>query len=283
MKNALLTGGTGFVGRNVLPILQEKFQVLAPSRSEIDWRNGEEVRAYLRRHPVDIVYHCANPNPVKNPASDVKAGMVEDSLRIFLNLYHCQDIYGKMVYLGSGAEYNKKLEISNVREEESFRSIPQDAYGFAKYINCMLAERSDNIYNLCVFACYGPGDHESKFITHCIRCCLRGEAITIRQDCRFDYIHVSDLGRIMVWMGENQPQHHKYNVSGCQHVFLTEIAQEVNRQMGSVLPIRILGPGFNREYTADGSRFWAESGLRPPMALREGIELQIKWEKEHFQ
>lgn len=281
MKTALLTGKTGFVGHNVLPILEQDFQVLSPRRSELDLRDIESVREYFRTHSVDVVFHCANPNPVKNSA-DSPERMTDDSLRLFLNLYACRDLYEKMIYLGSGAEYNKQLEICNIQEAECFRSPPPDSYGLAKYTMNLLASQSANIYNLCLFACYGPGDHASKFITHCIRRCLALQPITIRQDCRFDYIQVTDLGRMMVWMGQHEPQHHMYNVSGCQHVLLSEIAEEVRRQLDLDVPIQVLSEGLNREYTANGKRFWKESNIRPPMPLREGIALQIKWEKEHF-
>ena len=66
MKTVLLTGKTGFVGRNVLPILQQHFHVLAPDRSELDLRSAESVEAYLDSHKIDVVFHSANPNPVKN-------------------------------------------------------------------------------------------------------------------------------------------------------------------------------------------------------------------------
>lgn len=279
-KRVLLTGRTGFVGKNTAPILEEQFEVLAPQRGELDLRDLRAVRSYFSGRGVDVVYHCANPNPVKNKL-DADRDMLEDSLRMFLNLYACRDLYGKLIYLGSGAEYDKRMDISCVREEECFRSPPGDAYGLAKYTMNLLAGQSRNVYNLCLFACYGPWDHASKFITHCIRCQMRGEPVTIRQDCKFDYIHVSDLGRMMVWLGQNEARHQMYNVSGCEHALLSEIAEEVCRQMGAVRPVQILTPGRNREYTADGRRFWDESGLAPPMPLRDGIARQIIWEKEH--
>lgn len=282
MKTALLTGKTGFVGKNVRELLEENFELLAPGRSELDLRNAESVEQYFDNHQVDVVFHCANPNPVKNTL-DTNEHFMEDSVRIFLNLYRCRHKYGKMIYLGSGAEYNKTMEIQNISEEAAFRSPPKDPYGLAKYAMNMMAAQSDNVINLCLFACYGPWDHASKFITHCIRCCLRNEPITIRQDCRFDYIHVSDLGRMMVWLGNNEPKHHMYNVSGCQHVLLSEIAEEVRSQMSMEEPVRVLTPGLNREYTANGERFWKESKLTPPMSLRDGIAQQIKWESEHLQ
>lgn len=282
MKTALLTGQTGFVGKNVRDILNESFHLLAPGRSELDLRDAVSVENYFDTHQVDVVFHCANPNPVKNQL-DTNEHFMEDCMRIFLNLYRCRHKYGKMIYLGSGAEYDKSMEVVNIREEDCFRSPPKDPYGLSKYAMNMMADQSDNVYNLCLFACFGPWDHASKFITHCIRCCLRGEEITIRQDCRFDYIHVYDLGKMMVWLGENQPKHHMYNVSGCQHMLLSEIAEEVRRQMGAPHPVRVLNPGLNREYTANGERFWKESGLGSPISMKDGIAMQIKWESEHAQ
>lgn len=279
-RRVLLTGRTGFIGKNIAPMLEEQFEVLAPQRGELNLLKPEGVRSYFIDHDVDVVYHCANPNPVKNEL-DAHKDMLENSLKMFLNLYDCRGLYGKMIYLGSGAEYDKSMDISCVREVDCFRSPPKDAYGLAKYIMNLLARQSENIYDLCLFACYGPWDHDSKFITHCIRCRMRGEPITIRQNCKFDYIHVSDLGRMMVWLGQNEAKHQMYNVSGCEHMLLTEIAEEVCRQMGTVHPVQILTPGLNREYTADGSRFWNESGLALPISLRDGIAQQIIWEKEH--
>lgn len=282
MKTALLTGSTGFVGHNVIDILRQDYQLLTPRRAELDLRSLNSVQHYFDTHQIDVVFHCANPNPVKNAAEDSADRMTDDSLRIFLNLYACREQYEKMIYLGSGAEYNKQLEICNIREEDCFRSPPGDSYGLTKYTMNLLASQSENIYNLCLFACYGPGDHPSKFITHCIRCCLSGQPVTIRQDCKFDYIHVWDLGRMMSWMGTHPLQHHMYNVSGCEHAMLSDIAREVCKQMQVQSPVEILSPGLNREYTANGQRFWTESQLPLPMSLRAGIALQIQWEKEQM-
>ena len=278
--NVMLTGGSGFIGRNILPILRERFHVIAPDRNALPLKDAQEVRAYLRNHQFDAVVHCANPNSVKNPLDQCEHA-VEDSLRLFLNLYSARDCYGKLLYIGSGAEYDKSKDISFAREEDFGRSVPKDGYGLAKYTMNELAQHAGNVYDLCVFACYGPGDHASKFITHCIHCCLRKEAVTIRQDCWFDYLHVEDLGHAVAWFVENKPAHTMYNMSSGRRVLLSQIAAEVCRQMGNTQPIQILQPGFNLEYTADNSRFARESGIAPKISLEQGIAMQIAWERQH--
>ncbi len=278
MKKILFTGGNGFIGSNILPTLRKKYDVFSPNRMELNLFDINEVREYLAKNNFYAVLHCANPNPVKNPCQDSLERMFEDSLRMFMNLYDCSELYTKMIYTGSGAEYDKMKEIKAVKESDCFHSMPSDIYGLSKYIMNKLTQMSDNIYNLCIFGCYGPHDHQTKFITHCINSCLKGKPITIRQECRFDFIHVYDLARMMEWMIENEMKFHMYNASGGFPCFLSEIAREVRRQMHSKGQIRILKEGLNLEYTADGSRFYTESGLTPQISIKDGIAMQIAWQ-----
>lgn len=271
------------MGRNVLPILRKHHEVIAPARQELNLKDTREVEDYIKKGAFDVIIHSANPNPVKNSHCDSQDMMLEDSLRIFMNLYRNRDYCEKMVYLGSGAECDKSEEIQGISEDIQGRAIPKDIYGFAKYIMNELALSSSNVYNLRLFACYGPFDHESKFITHCIRCCFRDEEITIRQNCMFDYIHVYDLAKVMLYAIENDLKEHVYNIGSGEKYSLLEIAQKVRLQMSHTKPIVILKDGWNKEYTPDISRLKSETGLPGGfLSLDEGIALQITHEKEHW-
>ena len=62
MKKVLLTGVTGFIGRNVLEFLGSKYNFLAPAKEELDLRNENEVLSrfnfgYKRRQRP----HCKFP------------------------------------------------------------------------------------------------------------------------------------------------------------------------------------------------------------------------------
>ena len=103
MKKVLLTGGTGFIGRNIKPLLEKEFTLFAPRRTELNLKDENEVRYFIRENKIDVVVHSANPNPVKN-LLDKADTFFEDSLRCFMNLYKARDIYEKMFFLGSGTE-----------------------------------------------------------------------------------------------------------------------------------------------------------------------------------
>lgn len=278
MKRVLLTGGTGFIGRNIKPYLETVCELFSPSRKELNLYNEEDVRNYIINNKIDVIVHSANPNPVKNTL-DKQETMFEDSIRIFMNLYNSSEYYEMMYFLGSGAEYDKSKDISTIKEDDEFRSVPYDSYGLAKFTINQLIARSKKVCNLRVFACYGPTDHESKFITHVVNCCLDNRDITIRQNCYFDYMHVSDLAKIIGFFINIRPKYRSYNVCSGERISLYEIATKVKSIMKTTNNIVVLSDGLNREYTASNERLISELGSYEYLSLEDGIKIQIESER----
>ena len=277
----LLTGGSGFVGRNISPILERNCNLLIPTRAELDLLDEQGLERYIKEHAVDVLVHSANPNPVKNPRDDGDKDMFAASVRSFMNVFRLRHLCPRILYLGSGAEFDKRRDLQKIKEEEVASSVPVDAYGEGKFVMNALAQDSKNVTNLRLFACFGPYDHDSKFITHCIRSVLLGRDITIRQDCRFDYLHVYDLAKVIDYFIHNEPKHRDYNIASGSSLLLSEIAQMVLDIMGSDLKVELLSPGLNKEYSASIGRLGNETGLpRQFMSLREGVEMQVEFEKE---
>lgn len=274
----LFTGKNGFVGKNILPILNDKFEIVAPTRTQLDLRDLDKVLTFVKEGKFDVICHFANPNPVKNDEDQLDR-IFEDSLRIFMNLHAASKYCDKMLYLGSGAEYDKRNELKLVSEEKIGESIPIDSYGFSKYIMNELSSKSNNMYNLRIFGCFGPYDHDSKFIKHSINCSMDDQLITIRQNCYFDYLFVDDLAKIIEWFIENDPKHMNYNVCTGKRISLEEIAIEVARQMNNLNGVKVMSEGFNREYTADNKRLLNELGPFKFTSLEDGIKKQIEWQR----
>lgn len=282
MGKILLTGGSGFVGRNVAPILDKKYTILAPERFALDLRSEKEVKKYILSNDIEMILHSANPNPAKNPGSDRASSMFEDCMRVFMNIYSTRSYVDKIIYLGSGAEFDKRYDMISIKEEEFGRSIPLDIYGCTKYIMNELAANSDNIFNIRLFACYGPTDADDKFITHVIHNILYDDAVTIRQNCMFDYIHVYDLAKVLDYAIGHRLKYHDYNVASGRRISIEEIAEIVIKQMGSSKKICIGKEGWNKEYTPDISRIKEWGIVDSFISLEEGITLQIMKERERF-
>ncbi len=261
VKKILITGASGFVGRNVKEYLEQHnkgYQIYAPTSKELDCLNEADVTKYLKEHRFDYVLHFA----VYGDGIDkVKDGtrILDYNLRIFLNFYKNADCFGKMYYTGSGAEYDKRYDIVYVSEEEIGKTIPVDAYGLMKYTVGNLIEQSSNIYNFRLFGIFGKYEYyPTKFISNVCCKALKGLPLTMRQNVYFDYLWVDDFSRMIEYFLHHEPKYHTYNAVSGKKVSLLEICETVIQISGKDLPIYRCKEGWGKEYTASNRRLLTE-------------------------
>lgn len=281
MKRILVTGSTGFVGRNILPLLEKEYIVESPNRKELDLRDKEKIIRCIKKGNYDVIIHAAIPNVSFNE-KDREESMIVNTLRPFDIMYELQDYYEKMIYFGSGAEYDKTKSIILANEADIGVNIPATEYGFAKYIMNSLARKSENVYNLRIFGCYGKTDASFKLITYAIQCCLFDKEIKLKQDCYFDYMQVMDIFPVLKYFIGNTPQFHDYNICTGRRIRISEICKMVINMMGSRSQILIEKRGMNNEYSGDNTRLLNEIKEFQFMTLEEGIKQQIEYERERL-
>ena len=280
-KTILLTGATGFIGRNVLPILSMKYNVLAPRREELNLIDVNSVDNYFNNHKFDVVIHCAASNPSSKKGLDKWETFEKDIVSAYENIAKYSNRVEKILHLGSGADLDKNYNMCLIKESEFPRTIPNNPYAIAKYKITKMILLSKNIYNLRIFGCFGPTDAKTKFIRDAIDCCLANKEITIRQNCMFDYLYVEDLALVFEWFIKNTPKYHDYNVSTARSISLEDIAKIVAKKMNNKNGIKILNKGWNKEYTADNSRLLSEIKNLKFTSIEDGIEKQIEWQKTY--
>ena len=277
MKKILFTGGTGFLGRNLVPKLREKYEIVAPTRQELDLKDLNAVDSYIKNNQFDVIIHAAIPNVAFNN-SDKEENLLKDSLGVFLKLHQLQDYYGKMFYFGSGAEYGKQCPIVDVMEDYFGTVLPETDYGLAKYVMNSLCRQSKNIYNLRIFGCYGPTDAGFKLITYVIRRCMEQATIELNKDCKFDFMWVMDLCMVLEYFIENTPQYHDYNVCTGKATWLTDIVHIIKSEMNSNSQIQLKEEGKANEYSGNNLRIITEINSLKFTPLLEGIRNQIHYE-----
>lgn len=257
----LLTGSTGFIGRNLKEHLEKnpQYALLAPSRSDFDLLDSAHVEIYLKLHKPDIIIHSANCNNFLHQLSPYD--ILDGNLRMFFNLERCNELFGKLIYFGSGAEYDKNTMPPLVSEKDFGRSIPSPPYDFSKYVMRKTISNSGNIFELCLFGVFGKyEEYNRRFISNNICRNLKKMPITLSKNARFDYLYIDDLCYILDWFIENSPKHKCYNVSSSKPIELLELAEIINKVSPFKSEIHVAQAGFQRDYTGDNSRLLSEIG-----------------------
>lgn len=282
----LMTGGSGFVGRNVKEYLVQKgYDVYAPTSSELNCVDEEKVAACLRKTHYDVVLHFAVYVSATDPGKD-GSRILDYNLRMFLNFYRHADLYGRMIYAGSGAEYDKRFPIQSVTEEDIGRHlIPTDPYGLMKYTANQMIEKSENIYNLRLFGIFGKYEYwKIKYISNL--CCksLKGLPLSMRQNCYFDYLWIDDFCRLVeMFLRLPNPRYHVYNAVSGIRVSLYELAQLVNEAADKPQDIIVCNEGWANEYTANNDRICAELPEWKLTELSVAVKELYGWYKENIE
>jgi GDP-L-fucose synthase len=276
----LITGGSGFIGRNLVEQLAGTYELLAPSSAELDLLNERAVREYLSAHSFDVIVHAATTR--SNRGLGAPADMLDRNCRMFFNLVRNEGRFGKMIHFSSGAEYVKTGLPARVKEEYFDTRVPTEPYGFSKYICAKYTERSERLVELRLFAVFGAyEDYTVRFISNACCRAVKGLPIVLRQDIVFDYLYIKDLVKLTMWFIENNARHKAYNVCSGRPVAISELARVIARVSAQVSgrnpAVSVLSEGMGPEYSADNSRMLTEMGGYRFWDLEDSIRDLYAW------
>ncbi|MBA2252147.1 MAG: NAD(P)-dependent oxidoreductase [Nitrospirales bacterium] len=249
----LITGGSGFIGRNLVESLRGNYEILSPSRQELDLLDEQAIRRYVIQHNIDVVVHSATTPGHRNarPIADLAVR----NQKMFFGLARNRDQYGKMIFLSSGAVYDMRHYRPQMREEYFDTHVPVDEHGFSKYVCAKYIEEADNILELRLFGVFGKyEDYEIRFISNAICKTIMEVPITIKQNRRFDYLYVDDLAMVVDHFIRHDAKYKTYNVTSGQAIDLKSLAEMVRKTSGSRTEIFIKEEGCGIEYSGDNSR-----------------------------
>lgn len=283
----LITGAGGFVGRNLYEYLSSKkeYEVTAATSRELDLLDEKAVYQWLKATKYDTIIQASIYNPRAKTGRPAEKELEYD-LRMFYNLSKYHDLYRRMIYFGSGAEYDKRYPICSVTEDQWENGIPDSSYGLAKYIIGRQIEKSENIYNLRIFGLFGKYENwKTTFISGACCKALKNLPITIRRNVYFDYLYINDFcDMVERFLLLKEPQYHSYNIVSGRRIDLISLAEIVKRISGKDVPVIVCEEGLANEYTADNSRLLAEIGGGAELtSYEEAVRELYRWYSERGQ
>ena len=264
MKTVLITGAgpTGVTGRAIKEYLQDYYEILAPSSKELDLTNDDAVRVYFEMHHIDYVVHCATYRSNISQTEHLIDEELESNLRMYFSLVAQSDKFEKMVYLGSGAEYDKSKPIVNAKEEEFGRSIPKTKYGLGKYIMNQHCRNSKNIYNLRMFGTLNKYERYTKNVI-CNLCAkaIMGLPLNLRQDVSFSWVDILDVCKAIHYLFDHDVEKHDYNISLPTSFKLSELVEIIKQTTKCNQAVTFQQTGLSNDYTCSTERFVNDFGL----------------------
>jgi UDP-glucose 4-epimerase len=299
MKTVLITGVTGFIGRQVAhqfatqgwgvvgmgtrppenaprQDLRHYYQLVLPS---------EHLDAIIKQTNPQVCIHCAGRASVglsfDDPAADFNTG-VELTFGL-LNALRLQARSCRTIFLSSAAVYgNPKI----LPIQENHETRPISPYGFHKLICEELLREFNQVYGLPtvavrIFSAYGVGLRRQVLWDLCQKAftqpalLLRGTGNESR-----DFIHGRDVARAIYLLAERAPcEGEVFNLASGIETRIKELVELIVAQIGKEITVAFDGNnplGNPLNWQADISRL-AALGYTPVTSLEDGVKIYTDW------
>lgn len=262
MKRIAILGAGGFVGRNLVDHLNGRYEIYPITRNQFSLLNEAAVKNFFDVNAIDVVIHCANQGGSRKTGYTEKTDVIGINLRMFYNIERCLTSSMKLIHFGSGAQYDKSRDLIKISETSIGESIPQDEYGFSKYVLSKYIKINRNIYNPIIFGLFGAyEDYTFKFISNSILKNILRMPIVINQNVLFDYLYMHDFLKITDLIIEHDYIHKEFNITPTQSIDLLSIARLINGCSHYQSDIIVRNEGWNHQYTGSNQRLMENFGL----------------------
>lgn len=280
IKNILITGSGGFIGKNLNKFFNDKYNLLTPRSYELNCVDEKEVKKYFKKNKIDFILHCASVGGVRGVED--KPETLDENVRMVENLLKYKNDDTGMILFSSGAMYDKSKPIQKVKEDDLENCNPLDLYGKSKKKIVELVKNRTDVTCLVIFACYGYDENESRFPTYSISQNLQHKPIEINQNVVFDYLFIEDLCKIVEHFINNKPKENVINATPSESINLKNIAQIVNDISDYKSEIEIKNQELGNEYTGDNSRLLAEIPNFKFTKMEDGLKLLYGYIKNNL-
>ncbi len=176
MANVLVTGGSGMLGRHLVPLLEKTGHIVySPNREELDLTDSIATSNYMETINIDTVIHCAAYVSGIASSTTTKHHSFDSNVMMGLNLIRACLEHGinNMINVGSATVYPNDAP-QPLREDSlgdgAFEG-PIEGYALSKYVvyrACAMANEQHGVSFKTIHPCnlFGPYDNFSLETGH---------------------------------------------------------------------------------------------------------------------
>jgi nucleoside-diphosphate-sugar epimerase len=295
-KRVLLTGATGFIGRNtLLPLLNNGYEIHAlssqavPSRaqSHLFWHQANLLEAkqvseiMTQVQPTHLLHLAWDTTPGQYVSSLENIRWIEASLHLF---YEFVQAHGKrLVIAGTCAEYDWRYGYC---KEEFTPLSPNTLYGASKHSLQLAVSAAARNAQLSaawgrVFLLYGPYEYHSRLVASIVCSLLKGQPARCTHGNQIrDFSHVEDIAGALVALLDSDVEG-PVNIASGKPVAVRDIALLIGQivKKSDLIELGALQANASEAklVAADIDRLIHEVGWTSRYDLNSGLEHTISW------
>ena len=297
MKKVILTGGSGFIGRNAIAGLLSRdyeihlFDIVSPSNfpegvvvHECDLFDSQQQKELLQKIKATHLLHFAwYVVPGKFWTSTENVRWVQASLELLQNF----EKHGgkRVVFTGTCAEYDWS---DGFCSEFNTPLIPKTLYGVCKnslqqiYTAFCCEKKLSNAWGR-IFFLFGPYENPQRLVPSAIQALLADRQFSCTHGCQvLDVMHVLDVATAFVALLDSQVQG-PVNIASGQSVTVKEIVEKIAQKIGKKHLIKLGTLPLSEEepmvLKADTKRLQDEVGWKPHFTIDNVLDDTINWWK----
>ena len=303
----LLTGGTGFLGKNLTKILRETYgpmEVRPVGSACWDLRESKYSDEVIDRFKPEVVIHAAGSVGGIGANQENPGKFMYDNLIMGTNVIHSamKAKVSKFILLGTVCAYPKFTPVP-FKEEDLWNGYPEETnapYGIAKKALMRLVEAYHEQYdfngiNLIPVNMYGPHDHFNLTSSHVIpalivkvRQAIKKESPSITLwgtgEASREFLFAEDCGQAIInAIDTDGLSPEPINIGTGKEIKIKDLAKEIANIMGYKGDIIYDSskPDGQPRRCLDTSRAKERLGFEAQVELKEGLQQTINWYMEN--